>query len=481
MRLHIAVWKDLIRRYVKIWQAVWKQRNLLEFIERNSDERAFLPAALELEETPVSPLPRVAMGIIVSFAIIALAWAIFGRLDIVVSAEGKIVPSERTKVIQPLQTAVVKAIYVQDGQMVKANDLLVELDATAAETDEKRFRGDWVIARLASARALAFLDAMESNGKRGVRLLRPQTAHLLEGIPAAQIASEERILFTQVEEYNTKLSKLDAEISKNEAGIVSGREALSQIQETLPIVRERSQEYKKLFDQDYVSKHDYLDKEKERIALEHELSAQTSKITELESGLLESQRERESWIAESRHSARETLSENEHRSLGSGQERLKAAQQVRLMQLHAPVGGKVQQLAVHTVGGVVTPAQPLLSIVPTEDSVEIEAAIQNKDIGFIHEGQAAVIKIEAFPYTKYGTIEGRVKTISMDAITDEKKGLVFSSRITMLKDTIRVEEKTMTLSPGLAVSAEIKTGKRRVIEYFLSPLVQHANESLRER
>ena len=137
MKLYFAAWKDLISRYVTIWRGVWGKRHLLSLPPRPVAEREFLPAALEVEETPVSPLPRVAMGLIVNFALIALVWAVIGKLDVVVTAGGKIVPNERTKVIQPIETATVKAIYVQDGQQVKAGDILLELDATSADADER--------------------------------------------------------------------------------------------------------------------------------------------------------------------------------------------------------------------------------------------------------------------------------------------------------------------------------------------------------
>jgi hemolysin D len=394
---------------------------------------------------------------------------------------GKIVPNERTKIIQPMETATVKAIYVEDGQQVTAGDVLLELDATAANADERRTEGDWMGSRLASARALAMLNVLEHPDHLEMSLRIPETRSLLKGIPPELALAEERVLVSQAEEYRKKLEKIDAEISQREAEIVSNRAVLARIQETLPIVQERAQEYKKLFDQNFASKHEYLDKEKERIELEHGLTAQTGKMAELESALLESRREKESLTAETRRSARETLSENEHRSVNANQERIKATQRASLLTLKAPISGKVQQLAVHTVGGVVTPAQPILAIVPTTGTVEIEAFIQNKDIGFVSEGQEAVIKVEAFPYTKYGTIHGQVKIISMDAVTDEKKGLVYSTRVEMTKSAIQVGRKSIPLTPGMGVSVEIKTGKRRVIEYFLSPLMEHADESLKER
>lgn len=151
------------------------------------------------------------------------------------------------------------------------------------------------------------------------------------------------------------------------------------------------------------------------------------------------------------------------------------------MTLSAPVDGTVQQLAVHTVGGVVTPAQPLMVIVPKDNPIEVEAYVENKDIGFVNEGQEAVVKVETFPFTRYGTIAARVTHVSNDAVNDEKRGLVFPARVNLARATIQVENKRVNLSPGMAVTVEVKTAQRRVIEYFLSPLLQYSDESLRER
>lgn len=151
------------------------------------------------------------------------------------------------------------------------------------------------------------------------------------------------------------------------------------------------------------------------------------------------------------------------------------------MRLTAPVGGTVQQLAVHTVGGVVMPAQPLLVIVPGDNALEVEALVENKDIGFVQAGQAVAVKVETFPFTKYGTLPGKVIQVSGDAIQDERQGLVYTARVRLSRITLDVDGKKVNLTPGMTVTADIKTGKRRVIEYFLSPLMQYGDESLRER
>lgn len=481
MKFYFLAWRELIGRYIDIWMGAWKKRHLLVVPDRPAQEREFLPAALEVVESPVSPLPRMAMGLLVGFVFLSFMWAVFGKLDVVVTGSGKIIPNERTQVVQPVETATVGAIRVRDGQRVMAGDILLELDTTAAAADEVRISGDWTQSRLAGARALAIIHVLDHPEDLDASLRIPDNRFLLKGIPSEKVEAEERIFASQVEEFRKRVEKIDAEIARREAEIVSNRSVLNKIQETFPIVQERAEEYKKLYEQNFASKHEYLDKERERIEMEHEALAQAGKIAELQSALLEGRRAKEALIAETRRAARETLSENEHRALSSRQEQIKAAQRARLLTLRAPVSGKVQQLSVHTVGGVVTPGQPLLAIVPTTGTVEIEAFIQNKDIGFVQEGQDVVIKVEAFPFTKYGTLEGRLKNISQDAVTDEKMGLLYACRVEMLKTSIPVRDATIPLVPGMGVTVEIKTGKRRVIDYFLSPLKEHADSSLKER
>ena len=153
----------------------------------------------------------------------------------------------------------------------------------------------------------------------------------------------------------------------------------------------------------------------------------------------------------------------------------------KLLKLVAPVDGVVQQLTVHTVGGVVAAAQPLMQIVPIEKAVEVEATLDNKDIGFVREGQTAQVKVDAFEYTKYGTVQATVAHVSRDAVPDDKKGLQYTSRIVLERGMMDIDGRNVALTPGMAVNVDIKTGDRRILEYFLSPLLQHEHESLHER
>ncbi len=471
LKLHAVL--DLLKRYAAVFRHAWHERRNLDPRPRLPHEAQFLPAALELQETPVSPAPRIAMWLILCFALIALLWAVFGHMDVVATAHGKIVPNDRTKVIQPIETATVKAIKVSDGQSVKAGEVLIELDATTAAADSARLGNDLTTARLQAARARAMLAAIASG--------KPPALERMPDMEVGRLAQEQRILEGQYGEYQAKLARIDAEIAKREAELASTREIVRKLEQTAPIARQRAQDFRDLVEKNFISRHGYLEKEQARIEQEGDLATQRSRLKELAASLQEARSQRAALVAETRRIALDSLNEAEQKATSYGNELVKADSRGKLMTLTAPVDGTVQQLAVHTVGGVVTPAQQLMVIVPKDNPIEVEAFVENKDIGFVNPGQEAVVKIETFPFTKYGTIEARVTHVSNDAVSDEKRGLIFPARVNLQRATIQVENKTVNLSPGMAVTVEVKTAQRRVIEYFLSPLMQYRDESLRER
>lgn len=303
----------------------------------------------------------------------------------------------------------------------------------------------------------------------------------LDGISSDRIVQEQRILNGQYSEYLSKILRIDAEISKREAEIGSTLEIVRKLELTVPIARQRASDFKDLVEKNFISKHGFLEKEQLRIEQEADLATQRGRLVELTAALQEAKEQRNSLMAETRRLSLDTLNEAEQKITTYGQELVKSENRGRLMTLTAPVAGTVQQLAVRTIGGVVTPAQALMVIVPKDNALEVEAFLENKDIGFVDAGQSAEVKVETFPFTKYGTIHAGITHVSRDAISDEKLGLIYSTRARMERSTMQVESKTANLSPGMAVTVEIKTGKRRVIEYFLSPLLQYKDESLRER
>ncbi len=472
--LHLRATGDLLRHTAAVFRHAWRARKQLDAPPRLAHELDFLPAALSLQDRPVSPAPRVAMALIVGFALIALLWAIFGQIDIVATARGKIVPSDRTKIIQPVETATIKAIRVSDGQVVRSGEILLELDATNADADRERYAGDLINARAQAARASALLAALEGS--------RPPRIDRMREVSAARLAQEQRFVDGQYGEFRARLARIDADIVRREAELRSTHEVVRKLEQTAPIARRRAKDFANLVEQNFISHHGYLEKEQTRIEQEADLATQRSRLGELSAALAEGREQRRSLIAETRRLALDSLDDAEKKSGALAQELIKAQLRGRLMTLTAPVDGTVQQLAVHTVGGVVTPAQALMVIVPRDEAIEVEAFVDNKDIGFVNAGQEAQVKIDTFPFTKYGTIRARVTHVANDAMSDEKRGLLlYALRARLAQATIRVEEKLVLLSPGMAVTVEVRTGTRRVIEYFLSPLLQVGNESLRER
>lgn len=464
---------DLFKRYASIFRHAWSHRKETDPPNLQPHEAQFLPAALALRDSPVHPAPRIALWLMMAFTLIALLWAIFGRMDVVATAVGKIIPSDRTKVIQPMETAVVKAIHVRDGQTVNVGQILIELDATTAAADSERLRNEALTAQLEARRAEALLSALEHGM---LPKLKP-----LDGADAARLLAEQSQASGQYQEYQARRLQLQAEIARRRAELQTTQDQVRKLEQTAPIARQRAQDFQKLVKENFISQHGYLEREQARIEQEQDLASSRSKVMEIRAALAEAQQQQATLTAETRRQLLDQYNLANQKAASLQQELIKADQRGRLMRMTAPVAGTVQQLAVSTVGGVVTPAQPLMVIVPKDNVLEVEAMLPNKDIGFVNPGQDAEVKVETFPFTKYGTINGKITQVSSDAIQNEKLGLIYSTRVKLAKDTIRVENKTVRLTPGMAVTVEVKTGSRRVIEYFLSPLMQVTSESLRER
>lgn len=467
--------RELLRRYRSAWRQSWSQRKQMDSPPRLTHEVQFLPAALALQEKPPYPAPRYIQWAILVFCALALLWACIGEIDVVATANGKIVPSGKTKVIQPSEVAVVKAIHVYDGQQVKAGELLVELDSQITGADVERLRSDLLAARIDSARASALLTAIESGREPG------RVAALLDGVDAKRIDSAQTWVQGQYLELRSNVAQMQAGIEQRSAEIEAAQSSIASLQKSLPIARQLAEDYRRLLERNFVAKHASLEKEQALLDQERELAVQKARLLELQASRREAEERKEGVFAQARRSMLDLQHEADQRLAGLTQELLKAQQRDRLTRLVAPVDGTVQQLAIHTPGGVVTEAQPLMAIVPRDQPVEVEAMLENKDIGFVRAGQEVEVKVETFNFTKYGVMHGVVQSVSSDAIEDERLGLVYSTRIQLKENLIRIGERSVLLSPGMAVRAEVKTDRRKVIDYFLSPLQRHLDEGLAER
>ena len=482
---------ELLARYKAIVIMAWTHRVELAGPKRLADEIAFLPAALSLQETPVHPAPRrFAFAIMVLFAI-ALVWSIVGQVDIVAVAPGRIIVSDRTKVIQPLEASVVRKVLVKDGDRVQAGQVLVELDPTIATADKAAVQ-EQLTAAASEVMRTAVLLRMLSNQKRATPVLRGLEADLpsdlysktaAKGIiwSSAEQAAAQVQLLSEWQDINAKLAKLDAEANRRNAEIGTVQETVTKLTATVPMAQTREDDFKKLVAQGFVSSHMTQDKTRERVELERDLSTTQARLLEAQSTLRETQQARVSYRMETQRLLNDRQAQAASKLQQLAQDQTKAAQRERQTQLTAPVAGVIQQLAIHSVGGVVTSAQPLMIVVPESATVTAEISIANQDIGFVNAGQSAEVKLETFAYTKYGTVSATVDMVTADAVTDEKKGSYYPATLTLAKSDMLVDGKRVHISPGMNITAEIKTGQRRIIEYLLSSVQRAGSESLRER
>jgi len=455
-------------------------------VNRMKHEIEFLPAALEIMEKPPSPAGRAIAWTVMTFFTIAVTWAMIGEIDIVATAQGKIIPSERVKVIQSMEIGVVKHIHIQEGKHVEAGDLLIELDPTSMQADQGRLEMELIAARLDDARyrqleQLTNRVSDESEAEMSTPLNLQLPPLLAQEVNTSVIRLQEQILRSEWAEHQARAAALVNAIESRQAELASTHDEVKKLEGTLPLITRRADALKDLVAKRLSAEQAWLELEEERIQQQQDLASLKNRIKQVKASIQEARQQRLALRSEFRRQLLTSLSETERRIDQLQQERIKATKRTELRRLTAPVSGVIQQLAVHTIGGVVTPAQELMKIVPESDSLEVEAWILNKDIGFVNENQVAEVKIETFPFTKYGTIDAEITDISNDAVTDEEKGLVYAGRVLMQKSVIQVGEKLVNLTPGMAVTVEVKTGKRRLIEFILSPLLRYQRESLGER
>ena len=422
------------------------------------------------------------MWTVIAMIVVALVWSILGRIEIVAVAPGKIIPSGQVKVIQAGNIGRVKAILVADGDAVKTGQPLIELDPTLADADRARLQSDWIAGTLELARWRAF-SAWLDTGKAGDIKAEVEQAFATVQLKQTQSSVDlQRALLTQaVAEQRSKFASIDQSLARKRADATSTERMVEKLRKTLPLVTQRAESVRKLSDSNLVAKNTYLEIEQERIEAEQDLAAQESALVSTNAAISELIEQRGLTLAEARRAALEKVEVLGARVASQQQELIKARDIAANQVLTSPVEGIVQQLKVHTIGGVVQPAEALLVVVPKDQLLEVEARVLNKDIGFVRAGQSVTVKVESFPFTRYGVIAGNVTSVSRDAIADEKLGLYYAARVRVARSTMRVDGVDVLLSPGMAVTAEVTTGTRRVIEYVLSPVMQHVKESGRER
>lgn len=435
----------------------------------------FLPAALEIQESPPSPIARSLVWTVVLLILIGVSWAVVGEVDIVVSAPGRIIPSGKVKLVQSVGSGTVTAIHIREGDRVAGGERLITLDPTYTDAESDR------VSQLLSSTLehISWRRAFAQWLAAGRSVVVPIE---LPGNVGGENAARIQSLYTQQRaEIEASLHSLEREKAAAKAGEVMTLAELDRAEATLVILKERVAAHQLLLEKQYGARASYLEMLQAQTELEKSIPMLEARSRQLSQSTAALEGRARSLISETRKRNLLELTRLATEAGGLTQELHKARQRQAEQAIVAPVDGIVEELAVNTVGGVVGPAQVLMKIVPEGASIEVEALVENRDIGFISIGQEAEVKVDAFNFTKYGLLDAKIADISNDAVENEIRGWNYRMRLELEHDSITVEDKLVRLTPGMSVTAEIKTGKRRLIEFFLSPLLRYKSESVRER
>lgn len=475
-----------------MWRAAWAlEKARPAHAARSAADLAFLPAVLEIVETPSSPVGRaVSMTICALFTCVIL-WACLGEVDIHATAQGRIITGGKTKPVSIGEMAIVAAIHVTDGDHVTQGQGLIDLDPTNPQADAARLEREGLEQQVTALRLRALLE------ERTDLAAPPNAANTLELRQLLALNREE--LRHKLADRRAIISGLTQERLQKEAEKRQAEAELQRLRETVPLLEERSRMKGTLSEDGYVSRAEYLQVRQDYIDRKQELEATGFKLAQA-SAAIKSADERLHQAGEQfRAETLSQLAEADQKAASIAQDLIKAKDRRDHFHLFAPVSGTVQQLAVHAPGAVVTPGQTVLMIVPDNEGIAVEAALLNKDVGFVLPGQTVEIKVESFPFTRFGTLPGEVQTVSGDAMqgpdsdptqrrsnggetqSGESPGTLYSVRVRLLTDHIRADGRDIALTPGMAVTAEIRTGRRRVITYLLDPVLRYRDESFRER
>ena len=469
---------------------------------RPRHELEFLPAALEIVETPPAPAARAIPIVLCGLIAAAVAWSALGRVDVVASASGTIIPLGSSKTVQAGASGVVEQILVADGDHVAAGQPVIRLDSVADQANEERFATDFAEARLEVAGLRALRDDL---GRR------PGSTVMFQPPPGSDphLAAQE---FAAVEarwaEQHAKLANLTQQRAEKRVEATENAAAIDKLRASLPLLATVRDIYRKLYAAQLGSRIDLLAHEQSFSDAAHDLATQIAHGGEAasEAAALDSQ-----YQATQADYARSVLTDlaSAEQKTGELQAEYRAALHAALATvLSAPVSGTVQQLAVHSTRAAVTAFEPLMTVVPDDQRVIVEAIVSNRDIGWVRRGEMVRVKIEAFPFTRYGVISGQVIKVSHDALDDtprdvvdqldhsrsagqdatgsvsgrdEAQGNGYTVWIALVRDVITVNGRSVRLGPGLSVTADIVTGRRRVISYLLSPLSDAWQNSAQER
>lgn len=431
--------------------------------KKSDDRHEFKPLLVEIEERPINPLGRTIFWIVIAAMTFTSLWMFFGEVDVVVTARGKVIPTGEVKVVQPLNSGVVTSILIQPGDYVGKGQLLMEIDPSDVDPELESMHADYKQAGLEIKRIDALLEnrPFDLNGQDfDAEILRVQHQIYL---------AEKKRLDKQIQ---VKLGAL----AQQDERLAAENKVLEQARYMAGLLAEKLRRLTSV--QDIISRDEYEQAESEAKGYQTEIQASGHRIAEIWA-LKEQTNQEISFLKEEYRTRLLTdLAEKKQRYLYL-QAKIERSQFISTrQQITAPVDGYVSQLLFHTIGGVVTPAEKLAFIVPTHSPLLIKALLLNKDAGFVTDGMDASIKIDTFNFQKYGTIAGKVIQVSKDSIEDEQLGLVYETYIAPQSSTLMVNGVETPISAGMSVTTEVKVGKRRIIEFFLYPLIKYLDEGV---
>ena len=432
-------------------------------------ETEFLPAVLEVTETPPSPLGRILLWTIIGLTAAVVVWSVFGRVDEVALAPGKIIPMGQVKPLQAEDKGIVKQIYIHEGQRVKKGETLMELDRVISAADVERIRKEVLYYTLEIQRLSAEKER------------RPFTPLRNGEIDPQNIDFQIQLYNSRNNEYRAKVGAAEDGVRQNEAALEMAVINRNKLSDQLAVAADKEERIERLLEQNAIALFQVMDQRSRRMELEQNLAAQEKEIVRSRAVLAQSKKNMESVVAEHDREVGTKLLEDQKQLAAYQAELKKVEEKDRLTKIIAPADGTVSQFSVHSPGAIVTTAQVLMVLVPNDVELEVEAWAANKDIGFIRVGQPAEVKIDTFNFQKYGVIAAEVVDINPDAEQDKEKNYAYRVRLKLAKDSVAVNDKMIPLTPGMTAMAEIKIRQKRVIEYFLDPFRQYQSEALRER
>jgi hemolysin D len=435
-------------------------------------ETGFLPAALEVVERPVSPTSRVTAWVLLSGMLLMVLWLILGKVDIVATAPGKIIPEENVKLIQPADTGVVRRILVHDGERVKKGQPLVVLDPTASSAELEQARTALLTSEFDAARSRAVLGAL--NGQGFVFQAPP-------GSNPQLVETHRALAAAQLQQIQSGASQGGASTAAAAAAANEARIQAAKLTETIPLLKEQLAANEKLLAKGFVSKLRVIEMRRQYLGAIRDREIATSTMAGAGAQAASASSTASQNSAQLRADLLTQLTKAEADVLLRREELVKAERRANLQTMVSPVDGTVAQLSIHTEGGVVESAKPIMAVVPSGGPLVAEVKLLNSDIGFVQEGQEVAIKLDAFPFTRHGTIKGKVLSISSDATVDEKMGPVYVTRVALAKSTIDRGDKVVPILPGMVATADIKTGRRSFMSFLLSPIEAATEEAGRER